>query len=194
MRRKIRNAKKIGTIKMDDITNNSEIHVGQSQSQDNKICESVLSNPSVELDKTFNHKITNYGFADLPNNVVIEILKDGRPFSHFIEKWLSFKYPLKHIPGCKSYDFEDKNNSEIKYDEKTFTRSSGCKFMPSSMIGTGRVFNQKKFEDKCNELIYIIVSNIDFPNIKIKFVKGSELLKKYPKGKISPNKHDKFFE
>ena len=65
--------------------------------------------------------------------------------------------------------------------------------MPSSMIGTGRKFNKKEFETHANELNYIIVSNVNFPIIKIKFITGSDLLVKYPSGRIPPSQHDLFF-
>jgi len=123
---------------------------------------------------------------------VNEIFKDGRPFSHFIENWLSSTYDLTLVTGCKSYDFIDSEGR--KYDEKTFTIKSGCKFMPSSMIGTGRTFDQKKFEESATHLIYVIVSNIHFPEIKIKFVRGEELMARYPNGEISLKDFNKFFD
>ena len=147
---------------------------------------------SVELDKTFEHKIENVAFGELSPETVNDIFKDGRAFSHFIEKWLEQKYPLKHIPGCKNYDFVDINNEEIKYDEKTFT-SRGCKYCPSSMIGTGRKFNKEEFEEKTKRLIFCIVSNIHFPRIRVKFVRGISLLAKYPNGSIPSKDADKFF-
>tara|TARA_B100000886_G_C20191156_1_gene394336 strand:+ start:180 stop:638 length:459 start_codon:yes stop_codon:yes gene_type:complete len=151
-----------------------------------------MSTCSVKLNKTYTHKLKNLSFDKLSENVVINILKDGRPFSHFIELWLEETYPLKHIKGCKEYDFIDLNNSEIKYDEKTFTKG-GCKFCPSSMLGTGRKFNKKIFQEKAKNMIYIIVSNINLPEIKIKFVSGCELIKIYPKGIIPLRDHVKFF-
>ena len=147
---------------------------------------------SVELNKTFIHRIENVSFGDLPSEVVNELFKDGRPFSHFIEKWIEKNYPLKHISGCKKYDFIDIDNPETKYDEKTFTKG-GCKYCPSNMLGQGRVFNQTEFEEKSKKLIFCIVSNINFPEIKIKFMKGEDLIKIYPKGSISLKDHDKFF-
>ena len=150
------------------------------------------NNPSVELNKTFNHTIENYNFGNLPNETCIEILKDGRPFSHFIEKWIAHNYPLIHIPGKKGYDFIDKNNQQILYDEKTFTRN-GCKFCPSNMLGQGRTFNQERFIKHCEKLIFCIVSNINFPNIKIKFIRGVDLLKDYPCGEIPLSKIVEFF-
>ena len=152
-----------------------------------------MSHPSVELNKTFNHNISNYTFGNLSEDVCEEILKDGRPFSHFIEKWIEKNYPLNHIKGCKKYDFTDKNNSEILYDEKTFTKG-GCKFCPSNMIGQGRTFDKEVFIEKSKKLIFCIVSNVNFPEIKIKFVNGEELANKYPTGVIPLNDHNKFFD
>ena len=157
-----------------------------------QIIQTHAKKPSVELNKTFIHTIENFAFGGLSQDSLIQIYKDGRPFSYFIEKWLSEHYPLKHIDGCKQHDFEDVCSSEILYDEKTFT-SRGCKFYPSNMIGEGRQFNQQIFEEKANKLIYIIVSNVNFPEIKIKFVRGIDLIIKYPKGVIKLNEFDEFF-
>lgn len=147
---------------------------------------------SVELNKTFNHTIENYGFGNLSDEICKEIWKDGRPFSHFIEGWLAENYPLTHVKGCKKYDFTDKNIPEILYDEKTFTKM-GCKFCPSNMLGQGRKFDKAVFEEKTKKLVFCIVSNVDFPNIKVRFVKGPDLLVNYPNGKISSKDHIKFF-
>jgi len=149
--------------------------------------------PSIELDKTFKHTISNYGFDNLENKDIKEIFKDGRPFSHLIESWMGQNYPLTHIKGCKKYDFTDKKYPEILYDEKTFTKG-GCKFSPSNMTGQGRTFNKEVFEEKSRKLIFAIVSNVDFPNIKIRFVRGTNLIAKYPNGKIPFKDHDDFFK
>ena len=148
--------------------------------------------PSVELNKTFEHEIVNISFGNLSREACIAILKDGRPFSHFIEVWLAENYPLVHVKGCKKHDFTDSNYPTILYDEKTFT-SKGCSFCPSNMLGQGRKFDKEEFEEKSKKLIFCIVSNIDFPKIKIKFVRGSDLIKLYPKGKILSKDFIKFF-
>ena len=149
--------------------------------------------PSVELDKTFTHIIRNYNFDNLPESIICDIFKDGRPFSKFIELWLEKNYPLTHIKKDKNHDFVDRNNPEILYDEKTFTIASGCRFCPSNMIGQGRSFDKEEFEKKTRKLIFCIVSNINFPEIKIRFVRGSELIIQYPDGKIPLQDHIKFF-
>jgi hypothetical protein len=154
--------------------------------------ESFTEENNIIHDKTFTHVITNFSFGNLPESTIIDIFKDGRPFSHFIEPWLAINYPLIHIKGCKKYDHIDINDENVKYDQKTFTKG-GCKFMPSNMIGEGRTFNKEIFEEKAKKLIYIIVSNVNFPEIKIKFVKGIELIVQYPTGVIPLKDLDKFF-
>ena len=61
------------------------------------------------------------------------------------------------------------------------------------MIGTGRKFNKEEFEEKTKKLIFCIVSNINFPEIKIRFVRGSKLLENYPNGQIPSKDYIKFF-
>ena len=147
----------------------------------------------IEYGKTIVHTIKMFSFDNVPEETIIETYKDGRPFSQFIEPWLAINYPsLVHIKGCKKYDFTDINDENIKYDQKTFT-AGGCKYMPSNMIGTGRTFNKEIFEEKAKNLIYIIVSNINFPEIKVKFARGCDLIIEYPKGVIPLKDFDKFF-
>ena len=152
-----------------------------------------MSIPSVELNRTFTHFINNYTFGNLPINSCQGILRDGRVFSHFIEHWISNNYPLTHVDGCKSHDFIDNSDPTIIYDEKTFTKG-GCNFCPSNMLGQGRKFDKEVFVEKTKKLIFCIVSNINFPEIKIKFVRGEDLLELYPNGKIPLCDHVKFFD
>ena len=153
----------------------------------------LLHNTSVELNKTFSHDINNVSFGSLLHEDVVAIYKDGRVFSHFIEKWLEQNYALKHVKGCGPYDFVDESYPDTLYDEKTFTKG-GCKFMPSSMIGTGRTFDKEIFIEKTSKLIFCIVSNINFQRIRVKFVRGTDLLVLYPTGKIPSKDHCKFFD
>ena len=146
----------------------------------------------ITFNNTYIYNLADYSFGNLSSQMIIEIFKDGRPFSYFIEKWLSVNFQLLHIGGCKSYDFVDENDENIKYDQKTFT-TRGCKFMPSNMIGEGRKFDKEIFETKAQNLNYIIVSNVNFPEIKIKFVKGTYLLIDYPNGIIPSKDFIKFF-
>jgi hypothetical protein len=141
---------------------------------------------------TFTKVIENFSFDYLPRETLIEIFTDGRHCSPFLEKILAKDYHLKHITGCKGYDFVDSVDESIKYDEKTFTKN-GCDFTPSNMKGQGRAFDKAVFDEKSKRLNYIIVSNFNFPEIKIRFVKGEELAARYPNGKIPFREHDTFF-
>ena len=60
---------------------------------------------SVKLNVTNTFMLKNYGFDCLELEKVEKIWKDGRIFAHMIEPWLSYNYPIKHIGGCKKYDF-----------------------------------------------------------------------------------------
>ena len=151
---------------------------------------------SEKIKMIFNETITltieEFSFHTLSNDVLKTIFKDGRIFAHFIEHQLSKDFNLKHVSGCKSHDIVDPDNPDIKYEQKTFTKK-GCNFTPSNMIGQGRKFNKDVFVEKASKLNYIIVSNVNFPEIKIKFMTGTDLLSKYPNGKIPKKDFNQFF-
>jgi len=158
----------------------------------NRECE--VENISIPFNVTFLHTMQGCGFDNLSKEGYTEVWKDGRVFPHFIEKWLEHNYPsLKHIKGCKGHDLVDNADENIKYEQKTFT-DRGCDFTPSNMKGAGRKFDQTIFEEKTKKLIFIIISNIDFPNIKIKFIRGNDLIVSYPNGKIPRKDFDVFFK
>jgi hypothetical protein len=144
------------------------------------------------LNHTITQVIDNFAFGDLSREVLIDLFKDGRVSSYFLERLIAKHDGLTHVGGCRDHDMTDEADTAIKYDEKTFTKN-GCKFMPSNMIGTGRQFDQAAFLEKANKLIYVVASVVNFPEIKIRYVRGDELALKYPKGEIPFSKHDEFF-
>jgi hypothetical protein len=152
-----------------------------------------MTNKMYELGKTYTHVLKNIGFDNLSVDKVHSIFKDGRVFSHLIEPWVANEYNLTHVTGCKGYDFIDNMNKEILIDEKTFTKR-GLSFTPSNMKGQGRSFVRDVFEEKTKKLRFCCVSNINFPEIKIKFIDGTDLLKLYPNGTIPLKDHVKFFD
>lgn len=146
-----------------------------------------------ELLKTYTYKLSNICFDCLSGNNLQSIFKDGRAFSHLIEPWLANKFDLIHEKGCKHFDFKDRHNTDILIDEKTFT-NNGLSFTPSNMKGQGRTFDKDVFENKTKRLVFCCVSNINFPEIKIKFIKGEDLLTRYPKGHIPLKDFTEFFD
>lgn len=146
----------------------------------------------IVFNETFTSTIQNVAFGNLSQELLKELFKDGRVFAHFIEPLLAQDYGLIHVKGCKDHDLVDSRNPEIKYEQKTFTRHE-CAFTPSNMKGQGRHFDKAVFDEKSKGLNYVIVSNVNFPEIKVRFVKGPELVAMYPNGIISKKHHDTFF-
>ncbi len=70
---------------------------------------------NIKHNTTYTHIIENFSFDNVPQSGIIDIFKDGRAFSHFIEPWLAINYPLIHITGCKKYDHTDINDENIKF-------------------------------------------------------------------------------
>lgn len=140
---------------------------------------------------TFEFEIENMKLDNLEKNKINLLFRDGRVFSNFIESWLDNNCErLTQIKGCKDHDFIDiKTNN--KYEQKTWTKN-GLVFLPSHMIGSQRKIDIQKFKYISYNRKYIIVNNIYFPKIKIKFIDGYLLSNKYPSG-ITRTKPDSFF-
>jgi hypothetical protein len=146
----------------------------------------------VTLNNTVTKVIENFEFGTLPREVLIALFRDGRVSSHFMEHILSQDYGLTHISGCKDHDLVEPSDPSVRYDQKTFT-SRGCHCVPSNMLGQGRHFDKEVFDKKASSLIYAVVSVVNFPEIKIRFIKGIDLLAKYPRGEIKLSQHAEFF-
>ena len=76
-----------------------------------------------------------------------------------------------------------------KVEGKCYTKG-GCNFAPSKMVGSSRKVKpdevQKHIEE--NDLDYILMDIREFPVIRMRFVKGSELIKDHPNCKIGKSK------
>ena len=145
----------------------------------------------IELNKTYNFEIKNYSFGDLSTTAMNQIYQDGRVASHLLEPQLVHWFPeLTHIKGCKDHDHTD--HSGQKYDAKNFTKG-GLRFKPSNMIGTGRTFNYQGMVDKAQDMIYIACDIIDFPQIKVIFKEGMDLVREYPNGEIKKSQREVLF-
>lgn len=151
--------------------------------------------PSIQYDKVYAFDLTNnMAFGDLTEEEIVEVLSDGRPMSHLIEVQLTKWFPeLTHVRGCKDHDhIMERNGKTVKLDAKNFTRR-GCKFMPSSMIGTGRTFDKGLFNESVKDKDYIICDITQLPKVHVKFKKGTELAASFPKGKITKSQRGLLF-
>ena len=146
----------------------------------------------IELNKTYDFSINDVSFGDIPRHRINEFFKDGRVASFFLEEQLPHWFPqLTRIEGNKDHDHVDEVGN--KYDAKNFTKG-GLRFMPSNQMGAGRRFDEAKAHEKANKLIYICCDIVDFPKVRIRFAKGSELIKDYPNCSIPRKKREALFE
>lgn len=133
----------------------------------------------------------NAAFGDLPNSVIVEILKDGRLASHFLERQLEVWFPELTFVNAKGYDHTCKN-SDVLYDQKCFTKG-GLTFAPSKMLGAGRKIDLNEAHSHANTIDYIACDIVDFPKVRVRFVKGSDLVKNYPSCKVKYGQREDFF-
>ena len=140
----------------------------------------------IEFNKTYHFDIPTdqFRWCDMDKEELIELFRDGRVASFFFERQIPHWFPeLTFIPGDKKgYDHIDEQGN--KYDAKGLTKG-GCKFMPSSMLGTGRKFDAESAHAHADEISYIIHDIREFPSINLIFKKGSDLTKEFPNCSIS---------
>lgn len=144
----------------------------------------------IKYNKTYNFTI-EASFGTLPKTVLEEVLKDGRLASHFLERQLEVWFPELTFVNAKGYDHVRKN-SDILYDQKCFTKG-GLGFAPSRMIGAGRKIDLNEAHAHAKTIDYIACDIIDFPKVKVRFVKGSDLVEKYPSCRVRPNQREELF-
>tara|TARA_B100000745_G_scaffold199345_1_gene131491 strand:- start:1068 stop:1520 length:453 start_codon:yes stop_codon:yes gene_type:complete len=145
-----------------------------------------------KLNKVYNKEIVGFSFGELPREELIELFKDGRVASKFLEKCVAKWFPEIRNVDQPHYDHIDIEGNKI--EQKGFTRN-GCKFVPSSMIGKNRHIDLNELAKGIKEhnLTYSIVDIVEFPSIKIKFVNGKKLLSEYSSGQINSNQRHEFF-
>ena len=94
-----------------------------------------------EMNKTYNYKFEDVKFDNLDEVSLLKAFMHGSTISRFIELWLARNYDKlmdSDTPEYDLWDFEKKRKVEVK----SFTKS-GCRFMPSYMIGAGRKLDEE---------------------------------------------------
>lgn len=134
--------------------------------------------------------VENISFGDLNQEELAEMFTDGRLASHFLERQLTKWYPELTFVDKKGYDHVDEQGN--KYDQKCFTKG-GLGFAPSHMGGKGRVFVQEEAHEHAKDITYICCDIVAFPTVRVKFARGEDLIKQFPKCKISFAKREEFF-
>mgnify|MGYP006126949701 CR=1 FL=1 len=145
---------------------------------------------NIEYNKNYDFTL-QATFGDLSTEKVEEILKDGRLASHFLERQLEVDFPELTFVNAKGYDFVTKD-SDILYDQKCFTKG-GLGFAPSRMVGAGRKIDFNEAHAHANTIDYIACDIVDFPKVCVRFVKGSDLVEKYPSCRVKFNQREELF-
>ena len=146
---------------------------------------------AIQLNKTYNFKVKNVSFGDIPSDRILEFFQDGRVASFFLEEQLQHWFPeLTRIEGNKDHDHLDRQGR--KYDAKNFTKN-GLKFMPSNQLGEGRKFIAEIAHAKAAKLRYICCDIVDFPQVRVRFVEGTDMVEEYPKCAVSFAKREGLF-
>ena len=122
-------------------------------------------------------------FGDMPAEYLYKLFRDGRVASKFLEHTIPEWFPDLEFVDQDGYDHISKITGR-KYDLKGFTKG-GASYAPSNMLGAGRKINEEKLHEHAETIDYILSDITEFPKVRIVFKSGSELVKKYPNGKIS---------
>ena len=146
----------------------------------------------LELNKTYDFDLTDtMSFGDIKQERLYEFFKDGRNASFMLEEQLIHWFPeLTRVEGNKDHDHISENG--VKYDAKNFTKG-GLNFMPSNQIGAGREYDEVIAYEKANKLVYICCDIIDFPKVRVIFKSGKDLVKDFPKCRVTKTNREVLF-
>lgn len=146
-------------------------------------------------DVILNHTYTfkcDATFGTLSKERVYKLFTDGRRASGFLELQLEDWFEGLEFVDGKGYDHINHLVEGQLYDAKCFTRH-GAKFCPSVMLGAGRSVDKQKLWEHAMDMIYIFTDVVSFPEVRVRFVKGSDLTQ-YTNGSIPFGDRDDLFE
>lgn len=138
----------------------------------------------LNLGVRYEAKIGNLGFGPLKESDLESLFSDGRICGRMVEPLLPtiFNDLVCVIGGNSKFDLTRISNGK-KQEVKTYTKSSGCKLIPSSQIGKGRKYSKSEFHKRAQQMeSYIIVDIREFPNINIISHSSNHILLNYSTG------------
>lgn len=139
----------------------------------------------IEINREYIKTVSNYGFDSLPSDILHKLFTKGTVVSHFLEELLPFWFPeLKFVNGA---GYDHIHNDGTLYEMKCFTRG-GAKWAPSNMVGKGRKIDKEKMYDNARDKIYVFANVTEFPNIRLVFKSGINMITKHPSGSISKSR------
>lgn len=148
---------------------------------------------TIKFDHIYEFDFSNQvQFGDLPEDLMYKILRDGRVASKFLENYLPIWFPELKFVDKRGHDHVDAATETIQYDLKGFTKS-GCKFMPSRMLGGGRKIVKEELKKHADHMNYIISDITQFPKVRVIFKHGSWLVDRWTDGIIPLKQIDVIF-
>lgn len=147
---------------------------------------------SILVGKVYNFEVSDVSFDLLDQETLTEIFRDGRASSKLIEHSLTKWFPELKLATTNNRGF-DHHWGTRKVEVKSFTKS-GCTFLPSHMIGKGRIADPEKAFAELQADTLCIVDITDFPKVAVRFVDHFWAYNKFSKGRISPRERDYFFK
>ena len=144
--------------------------------------------PEINYDEVYQFDLTSQvKFWKLPQEEVFELFRDGRTASRFLERMVSRLFADFKYVDEKGYDWLRKMIEKV--EGKCVTKN-GCKFAPSAMVGSGRKIIPEEVKEHIedNNLDYILMDIVEFPLVRMRFVKGSDLIATHPNCDISKAK------
>lgn len=115
---------------------------------------------------------------------VVKYFSDGRKASFILENRIVKDYTggSRSDSEGSGWDINDRNGN--KWEVRSLT-NSGIYFCPSSMVGSGRKFNEQGFLDKVAGIAGYIVTDItQFPNVPVYRVSSDQVLSWYQSGEL----------
>jgi len=147
----------------------------------------------VEKNKNYNFVVKNLSFGDLSYEEVCEAYRDGRLGSFMLEKQIPKWFPqLEWRKDKKGYDHIDTTTGQ-RYEQKSFTKN-GLDFSPSYQKGSGRKANLAETREIASKLVYICCDITRFPKVSLIFKDGSDMIKMFPKAKVTKTKKHLLFD
>lgn len=153
--------------------------------------------PNFDYKKTYEFRITPFSFGDLGEKDLLDLFMDGRVASKFLEKHIPIWFPTLKFVDETGYDFVDSSAKAKKMkrehiDQKAFTKR-GANYAPSGMIGVGRKVNLQEFQAHAAHTNYCFTDITKFPQVRICFWTGADLMEKFGSNKIGVSMKDKLF-
>lgn len=146
------------------------------------------------LNHVYKFTVSQPTFGSLTNEQVNRLFRDGR-MSKFLELQMTDYFPTLNYVDKHGHDYEMKMSVpgfENMIEMKCFTKQ-GLKYMPSNMIGAKRTLDVDVFHEKAKNLTYLFCDISEFPEIRVVFKSGNEMIEKFPRGRITPTHKDEIF-